>query len=221
MSEEQKQKDIIVVAHRGYSVLLDITDKNVLEIDCYHPVNLSDLFPDLDLSKCTSLKVNLARGNLIIFEGQDLPEDPNDKKIAIMRAASSQHREVGSTPSRLTLHEDAQVPLVVENTQVDNVMTENLNDKIKAGRDKITQKNDLLKQKRVSANISVEDEKPKIPEMLDTANLNLKVSMDVTDKDFKSRQIAIRRGLDNSVQTSEQHAREEIEREEPNAGEDN
>ena len=82
MSDEKKneKKSVVVVACPGYNCVLDIGNKR-LQIDSYHPVNLSELFPTTVIKNCKSLQDHINNSTLKYYNGETLKQDPSENSI--------------------------------------------------------------------------------------------------------------------------------------------
>ena len=209
MSEDKK--DVIVVARRGYSALVNF-GVQTLDIDCYNPVNLSDMFSEDVIKECTSLNSHLAAGNLIYYEeGQELPEDPNAKYIKKLRQDAAKHLEAQYEQKEQGDTANMSLETI---TNVDKHMQDHIQEQVAKNREAIIQKDQaILKKGVITENV---DSVPKERKTAMTEDeLLMKVSMDVDPKDFVAKQqaqkIAMDRKESNEALRAEQETIKNVE----------
>lgn len=77
---DEKKSPVVVVACPGFNCVLHIGNK-ALQIDSYHPVNLSELFPASIIKSCKSLQDHINGKTLMYYHGEQLQEDPSASRI--------------------------------------------------------------------------------------------------------------------------------------------
>lgn len=209
---ETKTNVIIVVASPGYQVLLNIGN-DCLTIDSFNPVNLSEMYSEDALRNCGSLQAHLRDGNLVYYEGQNLPEDPNKQKVSQLRQSAAQHLEVGYTQqARNADHPNMQIETNTDNINQNSEKT--LQDRINDARSEVEIRNAKIKEKVQSSIKSKSNQEsstdPTSNSPLNKDGLNLKVAMDVAPEVFAAKQKAARETFEKKEQDAENTAQEEI-----------
>lgn len=204
---EQVKKDIIVVARKGYSVLLEV-DGRMFDIDCYEPVNLSNIFPADILERCSSLSTHLKDGNLILFEEDTkLPQNAvAPAGIKPLREETAEHITAQYTQSE----RDSNRTNVELETRagITDETREYIQDQVQANKTLILQKDKKLLSK---INPKDSDIQPKERQHAMTPEeLTMKVSMDVNPDTFAQKQVESTEKLDASINADEDRAEEEI-----------
>jgi hypothetical protein len=213
MLSENKEKDMIVVAKNGFSVLLEIGGRT-LDIDCYNPVNLSEMFSEEVIKNCDSLRIHLKQENLVRYSGQDLVEDPNSAKVEALKQSAAAKIEASYTQSpdgdRSDMH-------LKTNAGIDENIKRELQKKINENKTDAQKRAEERSRKflqKGAAEDNVVDSSTKNRERqhaMSKQELNMKVQMDVDRKDFISKQVARRKALDNTIQNDNLNAEKEIQ----------
>jgi len=209
---KRMKKDIVVIAQKGYSVLLKV-DGKMLDIDCYTPVNLSNIFSVDVLEKCASLSTHLQDGNLIYFdEGTELLEDINAPvKIKPLKEEAAQHiiahyDKVEKDSNQLDLG-------IKTNTDITDDTRECIQERVKISKEKILQP-DKKFLKRAVATVRTSDETgaPSADRQnaMTAKELTMKVSMDVSPETFKQKQHMLKKSLEDNTSVDEARAKQEI-----------
>lgn len=208
-------EQVIVVAHEGYSVILNIGG-DCLTIDAFTPVNLSEMYDDSLLRNCGSLQAHLREGNLVKYVGQQLPKNPNKQKIDTLRQSTAQHiRAQYSQSARDTSHPTMQVETSAVNVNADS--EKSLQDQVAESRRRVevrAVKNRREASQRDATNADTDAPTPSLdpekPSVTDAKKLgNLKVSMDVPVEDFVAKQQESRRRLEKHKRAAEERATKE------------
>ena len=226
MSVENKEKDMIVVARDGYTVLLEIGGRT-LDIDCHNPVNLSEIFSKEIIDNCDSLRVHLKQENLVLYEGQELTEDPNSAKVEALRESAVTKIETAYTQTpdgdRSDMH-------LKTNTVIDENVKRELQRKINENKTDLQKRSEERSKRFLQGDVSkstednVVDSNTKNKERqhsMSKQELNMKVQMDVNPNEFMSKQIAGRKSLDNEIQNDNLNAEKEIQNVEDSNSEQN
>jgi len=219
-----QDKKIVVVARPGYQVLLNIGN-DCLTIDAFTPIDLSNMYDEATLSNCGSLSAHLRDGNLVYFEGQQLPKDPNLQKVAALRQSTAQHIQAQYKQSAVN-KQYPNMQLTTETEDVNEGQEKTLQDRVAESRTKMQQFEQKMAD-QVRANLSTaSDHSPAVDAGnppadfdptavgagLNKAALNMKVAMDVDSQTFIAKQAAARKKLDDNEQAAENDACKEIER---------
>jgi hypothetical protein len=208
---QEKVKDIVVVARNGYQVLLNVGPHN-LTIDCYTPVNLSELFPEEQLQKSSSLRAHLSQGNLIFYsDGQELPKNLHEISIKPMREVEETKIETTYKQSQQT----AAAHVRIETTNdIDDDFRETLQEKVAANRETIlnTDKKILDKSAAKDNVVSTSDIGTPLSQRgeMSASELRRTVTMDIDPADFKARQMAARKRLQEQDKADDIRIRNEI-----------
>jgi len=214
----EQVKDIIVVARTGFQVLLNIGN-DCLTIDAFNPINLSEMYDEDILRNCGSLIAHLRDKNLIYYDGQDLPKDPNSKKIDALQQSAAQHIQAQFKQTS----QDAAHPNMLLKTDSENV-NENgektLQEQVTKYREQVEQENQKIrdkKAKKIHINTTVDSSQESLDPIssgpgMNKNQLNMKVSMDVDPQIFIEKQKANRKQLDDRNQEAEKKALDEIAR---------
>lgn len=207
---EQVKKDVIVVAREGYSVLLEI-DNRIFDIDCHKAINLSNIFSEDVLEKCSSLSTHLKDGNLILFK-----EDIKLSKDVTASAVIKPLRE--ETAEHITSQYD-QAERDVKRTNMEletraNITEEtrkHIQEQVQIGKEKILQTDRKLLMKKVNRTTNEVVDPPKNSQRAMTAEeLTLNVSMDVSPEEFARTQAISKNKLAATENADEKRAEKEI-----------
>ncbi len=217
----EQVKDIIVVARKGFQVLLNIGN-DCLTIDAFTPVNLSEMYEEDTLRNCGSLAAHLRDKNLVYYNGQTLPKDPNSQKIDSLRQSRAQHIQAQFKQTAQDInHPNMQLKTDTENVD-ENSGEKTLQEQVTEYRTRIEQENQRIRDKKTkethnSANNMVDDSQKSLDPTLSSPGmskeqLNMKVSMDVDPQTFIEKQRANRKQFDDREQEAEKKALDEIAR---------
>lgn len=207
------EKVIIVVASPGYQVLLNVGN-DCLTIDAFNPVNLSQLYNAETLSKCGSLASHLRDGHLIMYTGEDLPEDPNVQRISALRNSTAQHIEAQfSQTAQDPNHPNMQIETKAEN--VNEISEVSLQQQVTESREVLENtesriRANVAREYDHSAAITLDPTQTATPDLSAKDTLKMKVSFDVDPEVFIEKQKASRKKLDIVAQQEENAAQEEI-----------
>jgi len=208
----ETQKDIIVVAREGYTVLLNINEQT-LDIDCYNPVNLSKMFSGDAIERCTSLEMHLQEGNLIYYENQELPKNPDKARVDVLRQANAKHIQAQyDQTARNVVRTDMELET---QTNIDDAMRVGIQEQVQAGKAKILQTGQKRAQ-RAEQSVREVDVPLEKRNAMTPDELNLKVSMDVSPDEFMQKQKALKKKFDDNVNADEIRAEKEIISQEDN-----
>lgn len=212
----QEKKDIVVIARKGYTVLLDVAGRT-LDINSYNAVNLSNMFSADILEHCASLSAHLDAGNLIPFNGGiKLSEDTNTPaEVKPLRTETAQHitaqydqteRDVNRTDMELETRAN-----ITDNTR------EHIQDQVQAGKEKIlqTDRKFLKRQAVQTSNDTTNDNTATVKnkqKSMTVDELHMAVSMDIKPEEFAKRQAELKRKFDEDEEANEMRAEKEIAR---------
>lgn len=205
--------ELVVVAKLGYQVLLNV-GRDCLVIDSFSPVNLNQLYDAETLNACGSLAAHLREGNLVKFEGQKLPEDPNTQKIEGLRQSEARHREAGyKQQPRNPVHANFEVETVADTVNPGDDLQQQVAQSRKEIQDDSRIKTTISKGYTQSPAVDSGDALNALQEEEELApsKLRLKVSMDVSGDEFTQRQEASRIARAKQDEQFENTAAEEIE----------
>lgn len=206
MSEDQ-EKNIIVVAREGFSVLLNIGTQT-LDIDCHQPVNLSKMFPKDVLDCCASLSTHLREGNLVYYEkGSKLPKDFNKVQIKPLLRVEAKHIEAQFKQSE----KDASRTHIEMKTRTDitNETCKLIQDQVEVNKKQLFQQNQKL-VKKVKQTVDKIDAPMEQPKVTSPDGLLMKVSMDVSPEAFAEKMAAAKEKNEAVEQANEVSAEAEI-----------
>lgn len=204
----EEEKDTVVVARSGYQVLLNVGPQN-LDIDCYEPVNLSHMFSEEQLGNCASLKAHLEDGNLIYYTGQPLPKNPHAVVIKPLVEASTTKIEAEFTQETQTPAAHVQVKTDVK---IDEDLKKDIQDRVSASRKEILESDKKIlnsHKKKEAVAIDVGAQQPRVAPMT-SDKLQMAVHMDVDPVEFKRRQKAAHKQLQDKDEADEARALAEI-----------
>ena len=212
MSDKVK-KDIIVVAREGYSVLLEV-DERTFDIDCHEPVNLSNIFPEDTLKKCSSLSTHLKDGNLVLFKaGTKLSKDVTvSAEIKPLREEKVQHitaqyeqteRDVNRTNIELETRSN-----ITEETR------KHIQEQVQAGKKEILNTDKKFLQKTVQTTKEAITPPKARQNAMTVEELTMKVSMDVSPEEFTKKQAVSKENLEAAGDADEVRAEKEIAKQE-------
>lgn len=208
MSEDQ-EKDIVVVAREGDSVLLNVGTQT-LDINCYQPVNLSKMFPKDVLDCCASLSTHLREGNLIYYEkGSELPKDSNKVQIKPLQRVEAKH--IGAQFEQSEKDANRTHIEIKTRTDITGETRKLIQDQVETNKKQLFQQNQKL-VKKVKQTVHEIDVPMKQPEVTTPNKLLMKVSMDVSPEAFAEKMAATKKEIDAAEQINEASAEAEIAR---------
>ena len=210
--EEQVKKDIIVVARKGYSALLNV-DGRMFDVDCHEAINLSNIFSADVLERCSSLSTHLASGNLVYFEqGTVLSKDVTASvEIKPLREEAAQHI--------ISQYDQAERDVKRTNMELEtraNISEETRNhiqERVQEGKKEILQTDRKFLTKTIKAVQTTNEvvSPPKDRQNAMTVNeLTMKVSMDISPAEFAKKQAASKDKLISGEEADEERAEQEI-----------
>ena len=206
MSEDQ-EKNIVVVASEGSSVLLNIGTQT-LDIDCHQPVNLSKMFPKDVLDCCASLSTHLREGNLVYYEkGSELPKDSNKVQIKPLRRVEAKH--IGAQFEQSEKDANRTHIEIKTRTDITNETRKLIQGQVEANKKQLFQQNQKL-VKKVKQTVDKIDTPMEQPKATSPDGLLMKVSMDVSPEAFAEKMIAAKEKNEAVEQANEASAEAEI-----------
>jgi hypothetical protein len=207
---DQEQKDIIVVARTGYSVLLEV-DGRMLSIDCYSPVNLSNIFSADILEKCSSLSAHLKDGNLIFFEDgvTGLSKDVTAPvKIKSLREETAQHilsqydqAERDAKRTNIELETRANIE---DNTR------KYIQEQVQENKEAILRRDRKFLVKTAQTADDIDAFSAARQNAMTMEELSMKISMDVTQEEFVRKQVEAKEKIATGGTIDEERAEKEI-----------
>ena len=216
LTEPEKLEDVIVVAQDGYSVLLDI-DKDTLAINCHESVNLSNRYTAEVILKCSSLATHLKAGNLVrCTEDAEFSVDaaaPVTVPQLKLESAShilSQYDQASRDSTRTHTELETQANITAATRK-------NIQEQVNSSRLAIqATDNKFLNKRTAAAKVEAEmDVTPKMRETsMDSSELLLKVSMDISPEAFTEKQQQDRERLEAAEDANEAVAQKEIAKQE-------
>lgn len=200
----EQSSDVVVVARKGYQVLLNVGPQT-LDIDCYVPINLSHMFSDSQLENCASLRAHLEDGNLVSFTGQSLPKDPRVVAIPKLQEATATKIE--------TLY--SQKPVIARtqfstDSDVDDEMCEDIQKRVIQGREEILDADKQLLKSRENVNIVESSSLSEQSRVVKTEAPQMKVYMDVAPDTFVKKQHASHQRLVDQEVADDKRLNQEI-----------
>lgn len=206
MSEDQ-EKNIIVVARKGDSVLLNVGTQT-LDINCYQPVNLSKMFPKDVLDCCASLSTHLREGNLVYYEkGSELPKDSNKVQIKPLRQVEAKHIDAQFEQSEKDVNR-THIEIKTR-TDITDETRKLIQDQVETNKKQLFQQNQKL-VKKVKQTVHEIDVPMKQPEVTTPNKLLMKVSMDVSPEIFAEKMADSKKKIETAEQVDEASAEAEI-----------
>jgi len=204
-----QEKSVVVIAKEGYNVLLNVGDQ-VLMIDWYKPVNLSEMFSQDIIDQCTSLQSHLRDGNLVFYtEEKELPKDPNEVTIQKLSDLAAQ-QQINVEFSQKSGRADA-VNIEIETTGVSADVRKEIDKRIEKNRDEIVRQNNKLLEHCIQNTINP-DEPVKAGQHMTENELRLNVTMDVDNDVFKAVQEQGQKDITQKAEEDERAANFEIEK---------
>ncbi|KKL23249.1 hypothetical protein LCGC14_2427280 [marine sediment metagenome] len=213
----EQVKKVVVVARKGYSVLLEIEGR-MFDIDCHEAINLSDIFSADVLERCSSLATHLKDGNLVVFtSGTVLSKDATTPvEIVTLREETAQHitsqydqaeRDVNRTNMELETRAN-----ITEETR------KHIQEQVQIGRKKILQVDQkFMPETKAAQTVKEVDSSSKARQTAMTAEeLTMKVSMDISPEDFAKKQVASKNELEAAEEAAETRAAQEIAKQDVN-----
>jgi hypothetical protein len=206
-----QEKNIKVIAREGYNVLLDIHHQTLM-IDCYNFVDLSAMFTQEILNECVSLQSHLREGNLVIYEGQELTQDPNEFQITKLAEVSEQ--QIKAQYSQKSGRADAFNVNVETVSDLSAKMIKNIDELVEKNRVEIIKQDNKILDHLISPS-SPEESLPEGHQMTES-ELHLNVVMDVDNNTFEAVQEQGRIDIINKEDEDERAANNEINKQNNN-----
>ena len=211
--KSNKEKSVTVIAKDGYNVLLDI-NKQTLMIDCYKPINLSEMFTQDILDQCTSLQSHLRDGNLVFYAGEELLEDANEVQITKLNQIAEQ--QISAQFSQHSGRADAFNINIETVSDVSDKVRRDIDQRVEKNRDDIVKRDNTLLNRYKESVASVDKSAPDTVfgegAHLNENQLHLKVTMDVDDNTFNAVQEQGHKDIIEKAELDEQAANVEIEK---------
>jgi len=206
---DQEKKDLIVIARKGYAVLLQI-DGKTYDIDSYTPVNLSNMYSAETLEKSQSLAAHLKAGNLVFFEkGTKLSKDPTAiSKIKPLREERAEHitaqyDQAARDSNRTNIELETRANITKETSDY-------IQEQVKAERDALMNKRKEHIERVVSSMKTTENKMAQRQNAMTPNELMMKVSMDVTPEKFAEKQAISKKNREQAEVADEVRAENEI-----------
>lgn len=210
MTAQEKIKDVIVVAREGYSVLLDI-DGDTLSITCHESINLSKRYITDIISRCASLEAHLKEGNLVRCDDAaefsvDITAPTTIPQLHLESASHilSQYDQASRDSTRTHTELETQANITADTRKIIQEQVNESKRAIQATDNKFLK----IPATQVEAKIDVTPHKRETA--MNSSELMLKVSMDVSPETFIAKQQQDKERLEAAEDENEAMAEKEI-----------